>query len=203
MSELMTKAAFARLCQISQPMLSPGKYGPYLVMERGKVDARASLTALEGRLDTAKWTDARDKLDAAEKAGPPPLAAVADKAGTDGDGEHGDASEIAEPQGWKARRDKFAALTAEVDYLKLVGALVDATEIGAGIEAIIADFCTVSEQSLKLDAAEIASELKLDVDGAAKLRSMLIKRHRDMRANLSRRLRETEKRFLAESQGVA
>lgn len=204
MTALMTKAEFARLCQVSEPMMSPRKYGPYLVMVRGKVDARATLMALEGRLDAAKWRAARDKLDAADKA-PPPLLAAPEKPAqaAAGDDAGDDDDTLAEPKGWKARGDMFKAKEAELSYHERVGALVPADEVGAGIEAVIADFWTETERRVKIDAAEIASELKLDAERAAKLRSLLIRKNRDQRADFARVCRAAEKRFLASAEAVA
>lgn len=203
MTTLMTKAEFARLCQVSEPMMSPRKYGPYLVMVRGKVDARATLMALEGRLDAAKWRAARDKLDAADKAPPPLLAAPDRPALAAGDDAGDDDDTLAEPKGWKARGDMFKAKEAELSYHERVGALVPADEVGAGIEAVIADFWTETERRVKLDAAEIASDLKLDAERAARLRTLLTKKNRDTRADFARVCRAAEKRFLAAAEAVA
>lgn len=203
MNTMMTKAEFARLCRVSQPMMSPTKYGPYLVMRGELIAARETLKALEGRLDTTKWREAMAKLDAADKA-PPPLLAAPEKPPAASDAIAADDDDLlAEPMGWKARGDMFKAKEAELSYHERVSALVPSDEIAAGVESVIADFWTETERRVKIDAAEIASELKLDAERAAKLRSLLIRKNRDQRADFARVCRAAEKRFLAGAEAVA
>ena len=103
----------------------------------------------------------------------------------------------------KAERDKWLAKSAEIDYRERVGQMLDSSEIAAGVESVIADFWTETERAVKIDAAEIASDLKLDAERSAKLRSLLLKKNRDMRANFARVCRIAEQRFLSGAEAVA
>lgn len=185
----MFRADFARLCDVSPSMISKYARRGLIVLRQDRwVRVADTLAALEGHLDEEKRTAALKALAKAEAALPPLLAVAGGGAPPAASQDDSDApgAAPAEPQGWKGRRDKFAALTAEVDYHERVGALVDAGEIAAGVEAVIADFCSVTEQSLKLDVAEIAAELDLSLDQARTLKTKLQARSRALRANFAR-----------------
>ena len=207
MSRLMTKTAFAALCQITHPMLAPHKYGPYLVMRGKKVDARQSLNALEGRLDEQKRRDALAELDRLD--GKPPRAeaseppAVQTASSVDNKTGEGAGGEPDEPVGWKARHDMIRAKSAEVAYKEQLGALTPVAEIEQAMEIIVAAFWTETERSVKIQAAELASELSLDADQAAALKRKMEKNVRTMRDSFTRACRRLEAEFASAGEAAA
>lgn len=190
----MNQAEFAGLCDVSPMQISKYKAAGRLAFTGKKVDARQSLQQLEGHLDENKRRAALAKLDnQAKVAGAPSAENVIDlKSG-----------EPPEASGWKARGDMFKAKEAELSYHERVGALLDSAEIAAAIEAVIADFWTETEQRVKLKAAEYASDLKIDATQAARLRSLMLRDNRELRADYARVCRAAEKRFLSAAAAVA
>ena len=103
----------------------------------------------------------------------------------------------------KAERDRYAAMNAQIDYLERVGALVDKAEIAAAIESAVATFWTEFDQALKVDAAEYASELNLDAEQSRKLRTLMIRKNRVLRTNISRAFQDAEARVAPSSAKAA
>ncbi|WP_395077398.1 hypothetical protein [Hyphococcus sp.] len=202
MSETMTKSAFARLCQVSHPNFAPAKWGQFLVLRGGKVDAKASLDALEGRLDESKRKAALEKLK--NRPAPPATeAAAVDEDPADDEPAATTAPAASEPTSFKAERDMYAAKNAQIDYLERVGALIDAAEVGAAIESLVATFWAEADLALKMDAAEIASDLELDGEQARKLRNMMIRRNRVLRQNFERACRSAEAQVKPDTRAAA
>ena len=182
----MTRAAFARLCGVTPSMISKYIRRGQVTLWRGrKVDVAASLAALEGSLDEDKRQAALKRLAEAE-AEAAQSAAAAGAENAPGAALWAAAPvEEPKPLGWKARGAMFKAKEAELSYFERVGVLIDASELAADIEAAIADFWTEQERRVKLAAAEIASELKMDAEQAAALRAMMTREQRQLRKDFA------------------
>ena len=175
----MNQAAFADLCGVSAAMVS--KYGVHgrLTYRGRQVDAAESLKALEGHLDETKRLAAVKALAELEAKAPPTLLDVI-PGGRESDptGE----GDPAAPTGW---REMFQAKEAELSYHERVGNLIDASEISQALESVIANFWSETERNLKLEAAEIASDLALSGDQAAKLKKLMAFQNRKLRADFA------------------
>lgn len=180
----MRQVEFARLCGVSAQAISKHAQAGRLVRAGGGgVDAKASLQALEGHLDEAKRRRALLKLAGLDEA----LAGSAGEAAADrGGGNVVDFQEASAAISWRGRRDKAAALMAELELEERLGALVRAADIAAAVESMIARFWSETEHALKIDALEIVAELDLDAAQAAKMRAALIRRNRTLRENFAR-----------------
>ncbi|WP_375207258.1 hypothetical protein [Hyphococcus sp.] len=180
----MSRAKFAELCQISGAMVTKHQHAGRIALRHDKVDAKESLTLLEGSLDEEKRREALKrlaKIEAAAAAAP----ALFDVIEGGKEAPASGAGELAEPQSWKARRDMFAAKEAELAYLERMGALVPAAEIAEAIQSVIAAFWTETERNLKIEASEIASELGLDGYQACELKAIMMRRNRSFREAFS------------------
>lgn len=127
----MNSSEFATLCGISKPMVSKYNADGLISMNGKQVDARASLAALAGRLNEDKRLLALEKLDALEAG----IVAeeVAAKPAMPRKNEPG----LPAPTSFKARRDQYLALNAEVEYRKKVGELLAASDVAQQAELAV------------------------------------------------------------------
>lgn len=118
----MNSSEFATLCGISRAMVSKYNADGLISMNGKQVDARASLLALEGRLNEDKRRRALEKLEAME-TGDFAVEATPEAATRPRNGP------IPEPTSHKARKDMFAALNAEMEYRRKAGELLLASDV--------------------------------------------------------------------------
>ena len=181
MNSVMSKAAFARLCQVSQPMISKYAGDDRLVMVGAKVDVRKSLMALAGRLDEQKRRAALARLDAEEEIAPP--AEKADDSVTPPEAPA--ASTVAAPLSDKARRDRIDADIKEAELGERLGRLVDVVDVRLAVEDTVATFWSEAERRLRQETDEIAAALKLSVEDAKILRRLLGQNSKRLRQDFS------------------
>ena len=183
MSSLMTKAEFARLCQVSQPMVTKYAGAGRLAMTGKKVDALASLQRLEGHLDEGKRRAALDRLNALDdvKTTTPTLIVEeepeADKAVA------GKLQPVT--QSWKAEREKAQALNAQLDLAERQGLLVDAAEVKAAVADAVTTFWSELDRRHRQKADELAGRLKLDADEAKEVRTFMARFARELQKGYS------------------
>ena len=178
----MNQSKFAALCDVSGAMISKYAVAGRLKFNGRKVDAAESLKALEGHLDEDKRRAAVKRLVEIDAKAPP---ALFDVFAGDLKNEEPGVGDPMQPVGWKARREMYQAKEAELSYHERVGLLIDASEVGAAIESVVAIFWNEAERLVKMDAAEISSELKLDANQASQLRIILLRNNRRLRENFS------------------
>lgn len=194
---MMSKAEFARLCQVKHPMFSPQKWGPLLSMRGNKVDAVESLKTLAGHLDETKRRAAIKRLeDLAETAeitptetrAEPPMFSEPDAgdAPPAGDG----ADNVIEHPSWRVRKDRADALNREIELAERMGQLVDATEVRLAIGDAVATFWSELDRARRHDANSIAGELQLNADQAHMLRRALADRDRRFRNGFAETMRK-------------
>lgn len=189
----LSQSKFAELCGVSPAMISKYSRGGYIAFAGGLVDARESLARLNGHLDEGKRRAAIERLkDGGEAASTGEGLFSVIEGGRSGRDSALGAED--EPSSWRARRDKYAALQAEIAYYQQIGALVPVADVEAAIEDAIAIFWTETEQKMKIEAAEIASALGLNADQAGRLKEMMVRQTRDFRTRCAAAFRSAGKR---------
>ena len=166
-SQLMTKTEFSRLCQVSHPMMAPQKYGSLLIMKGKKVDAVASLAALEGHLDEAKRRAALAHLG---QAAPPPAS--------------GDVIDF--PTSHRARKEKADADMKELDLLERQGLLVPAAEVEVAIADAVQTYFAEVDRRKHQAADALSGKLNLTLEQAREVRAFFDEFTRNLRASYAK-----------------
>ncbi len=221
----MKKSEFARLCQITPPMISKYDRAGKIAHGPGGVDALKSLQRLAGHLDEGKRTAAILAL-ADGLAAPPAMPVTAPAPGDhppadeapalDGDAARADiaasAGRIADlekqkaalqaaiaDQSEKRRREKIEADLKELEYLRAVGKLVSFDDSKRALDDIGIRFWTEVTRREREDADIVSAALGLDQVRAQKLRNLFRERMNRLRQDFADSLTEMSRRIKEEA----
>ncbi len=164
MTTLVTQAEFARLEGKARSYITALKKAGRLVMEGDKVNVEASRALIAGtadpnRDDVAKrWAEQRPQAAAVDAGN---QANSADKIGNS-------------YQAARAVKEKFAAMTAKLDYERAIGKMVEKTDVEAAIEDVVTTLRQAMEQLPHRTAPELVGKdldairatLKQEIHGA-------------------------------------
>lgn len=158
---LVSQAEFARMEGKARSYITALKQDGRLVMVGDKVDVEASRARIAGTSDPNR-DDVADRWQQQRAA---PAAAV----------DAGQEQKIGNSyQAARAVKEKFAAMTAKLDYERAIGKLVEKTEVEAAIEDVVTTLRQTMEQIPHRTAPELVGKdldairatLKQEVHGA-------------------------------------
>lgn len=161
---LVTQAEFARLQGMARSYITAQKQAGRLVMVGDKVDVEASRARIAETSDPNR-DDVKQRW---EEQRPPVAAANAENSANSGD-KIGSSYQAA-----RAVKEKFAAMTAKLDYERAIGKMVERNDVEAAIEDVTSAIRQALEQMPHRTAPELVGKdldairatLKQEIHGA-------------------------------------